>query len=91
VVETICDLIDELAGPAGRRSLVTYVADRPGHDRRYAIDATKIATELGWRPRESFESGLKSTVRWYLDQRDWWRGIQHYRQDRLGLTTGAAR
>jgi len=89
VVETICDLVDELAGPRGRRSLVTYVADRPGHDRRYAIDSSKIAAELGWQPQESFESGLRSTVRWYLDHQEWWQGINHYQQDRLGLAAGA--
>jgi dTDP-glucose 4,6-dehydratase len=90
VVEAICDLVDEMAGPAARRSLITYVADRPGHDRRYAIDAAKIAGELGWQPEESFESGLKATVRWYLDHRDWWQNIGHYHQDRLGLTVAAA-
>ena len=91
VVETICDLVDEMAGPASRRSLVTYVADRPGHDLRYAIDASKIADELGWRPRESFESGLRSTVRWYLDHQEWWQGINHYQQGRLGLAAGGGR
>jgi dTDP-glucose 4,6-dehydratase len=91
VVHTICDLVDELAGPADRRSLVTHVADRPGHDRRYAIDASKIAAELGWQPQESFESGLRATVRWYLDQRGWWQGIDQALQDRLGLAAGTAR
>jgi dTDP-glucose 4,6-dehydratase len=91
VVLAICDLVDALAGGASRRSLVTYVPDRPGHDRRYAIDASKLETELGWRPQESFESGLSATVRWYLDHRDWWQGIGQYRQDRLGLAAGAGR
>ncbi|MGB8839809.1 MAG: dTDP-glucose 4,6-dehydratase [Aliidongia sp.] len=91
VVEAICDLVDELAGGAPRRALITHVADRPGHDRRYAIDATKIEAELGWRPAESFESGLRATVCWYLDHQDWWQAIGHYRQDRLGLAAGVAR
>jgi dTDP-glucose 4,6-dehydratase len=91
VVGAICDLVDELAGGTPRRALITHVADRPGHDRRYAIDASKIEAELGWRPEESFESGLRATVRWYLDHQDWWQAIDHYRQDRLGLAAGAAR
>lgn len=93
VVEAICDLLDEMApdraGP--RRRLVTFVADRPGHDRRYAIDAGKLRRELGWRPAESFESGLRLTVRWYLDNSAWWQAILDgvYRGERLGL--GGAR
>ena len=71
VVHLICDLIDGMAGPLKegglRRKLVTFVKDRPGHDRRYAIDCAKIEHELGWRPDESFETGLKKTIRWYLD------------------------
>ena len=91
MVEAICALVDDMAGvgPAPRRSLVAYVTDRPGHDRRYAIDSSKIAAELGWQPQESFESGLRSTVRWYLDHQEWWQGINHYQQDRLGLAAGA--
>ncbi|MFL6675690.1 MAG: dTDP-glucose 4,6-dehydratase [Massilia sp.] len=77
VVHTLCDMLDELA-PAARsyRSQLTYVADRPGHDRRYAIDARKIERELGWKPAESFESGIRKTVRWYLDNDEWVRQVQ---------------
>ncbi len=74
VVESICDLMDEIAGSKGgvpRRRLITPVKDRPGHDRRYAIDCSKLKKELGWVPEESFESGLKKTVSWYLDHGDW--------------------
>ena len=74
VVKTICDLVDEMRpGSAGssRRELITYVKDRPGHDRRYAIDASKLSRELGWRPAAEFESGLRKTVRWYLDNSAW--------------------
>ena len=74
VVTTICDLVDEMspdAGRAPRRRLISFVEDRPGHDRRYAIDAGKLSRELGWRPAEHFESGLRKTVRWYLDHADW--------------------
>jgi dTDP-glucose 4,6-dehydratase len=79
VVTTICDLVDEMrprAAIGARRNLITYVADRPGHDRRYAIDATKIACELGWNPAERFESGLRKTVAWYLENNAW---IEHVR------------
>ena len=91
VVEAICALMDELApDPAiGRRAeLIRFVADRPGHDQRYAIDASKIARELGWHPLESFESGLRKTVTWYLENRDWWSRIRSgvYRGERLGTT-----
>jgi dTDP-glucose 4,6-dehydratase len=74
VVHTICNLVDEMRpqpGAAPRTRLVTFVADRPGHDRRYAIDATKITRELGWKPAEQFESGLRKTVQWYLDHSAW--------------------
>jgi dTDP-glucose 4,6-dehydratase len=79
IVQTICALLDELRpDPAGPRSrLITYVKDRPGHDRRYAIDARKIERELGWRPAESFESGIRKTVRWYLEHQDWVSHVQN--------------
>ena len=77
IVEIICDIVDEIAGPRGtpRRELITFVKDRPGHDRRYAMDASKIERELDWRPRETFESGISKTVRWYLENEDWVRGV----------------
>lgn len=75
IVEAICDLLDSMAGkPSGmesRRELITFVKDRPGHDRRYAIDFSKLKAELDWTPKESFETGLEKTVRWYLDNREW--------------------
>ncbi|HUX27796.1 MAG TPA: dTDP-glucose 4,6-dehydratase, partial [Terracidiphilus sp.] len=75
VVTTICDLVDEMrtaaVGAAPRRELITFVGDRPGHDRRYAIDASKISRELEWKPAEGFESGLRKTVRWYLEHPSW--------------------
>jgi dTDP-glucose 4,6-dehydratase len=77
VVQTICDILDELVPPetlfsfTSYRSLITYVTDRPGHDRRYAIDASKIESELGWKPAETFESGIRKTVCWYLEHQDW--------------------
>ncbi len=77
VVHTLCALLDELAPKAGSyREQVSFVADRPGHDRRYAIDARKIERELGWRPAETFETGLKKTVQWYLANQDWVRKVQ---------------
>ncbi|MDJ0781033.1 MAG: dTDP-glucose 4,6-dehydratase [Desulfosarcinaceae bacterium] len=73
VVETICDRLDLLVPPTGdaRRNLITFVADRPGHDRRYAIDCSKIETELDWQPQESFASGIEKTIQWYLDNVEW--------------------
>ena len=89
VVQAVCDLVDELAGPlasGSRRGLITHVADRPGHDRRYAIDASKLEGELGWRAREDFDTGLRRTVRWYLERPDWWEPIRaRYAGERLGL------
>jgi dTDP-glucose 4,6-dehydratase len=90
VVRTICALMDELAPSAKigpRESLITYVADRPGHDMRYAIDASRIAADLGWEPQETFESGLRKTVEWYLANRTWWERIRSgvYRGERLGV------
>ncbi|MET1111542.1 MAG: dTDP-glucose 4,6-dehydratase [Allosphingosinicella sp.] len=89
VVETICDLLDArrpLADGRNRRSLIAFVTDRPGHDRRYAIDPSKIERELGWRSLESFESGIAKTIDWYLGNDWWWRPIRDgkYSGDRLG-------
>ena len=94
VVHTICDLVDEAVGvdaEGPRRRLVSFVSDRPGHDFRYAIDAAKIAADLGWKPKQTFEEGLRGTVRWYLANREWWQGIrdQAYAQQRLGLNAAA--
>jgi dTDP-glucose 4,6-dehydratase len=84
IVETICDLLDEVAPRpvSSRRELITFVKDRPGHDRRYAIDARKIGSELGWKPKETLESGIRKTVRWYLENENWVRDVTsgHYRQ-----------
>ena len=97
IVTAICALLDELAPGQPHARLITFVADRPGHDRRYAIDASKIGRELGWAPRETLESGLRKTVEWYLDNRWWWEPIwaERYRGQRLGTLTpadaGAAR
>lgn len=93
VVETICGLLDELVPlkadrqQAGSyRELITFVTDRPGHDRRYAIDASKIQRELGWVPQETFESGIRKTVQWYLENREWWQRVLSgaYQLGRLG-------
>jgi dTDP-glucose 4,6-dehydratase len=78
VVNAVCAILDELRPRADGQSYaaqIAYVADRPGHDKRYAIDASRIAAELGWTPRETFESGIRKTVAWYLDNEDWWRPI----------------
>ncbi|TBW39376.1 dTDP-glucose 4,6-dehydratase [Azotobacter chroococcum] len=91
VVQTLCDLLEELApnkpeGVERYRDLITFVKDRPGHDLRYAIDASKIERELGWKPQETFESGIRKTVQWYLDNRLWWQRVLNgdYRLGRLG-------
>ncbi|MBN8844735.1 MAG: dTDP-glucose 4,6-dehydratase [Sphingomonadales bacterium] len=93
VVQTICDLLDRHAPrPDGQthREQISFVADRPGHDFRYAIDASKIYDELGWEPCESFASGMEATVRWYLANNDWLQAVQSgsYRGERLGLNVG---
>jgi len=89
VVHTLCDNLDELAPSAqGRyKDLITFVTDRPGHDQRYAIDASKIHSDLGWAPQETFETGLRKTVVWYLNNLDWYQNIQNgsYQRQRLGL------
>ena len=88
VVERICDLVDQARpGSKPRRTLITHVKDRPGHDRRYAIDPTKIETEIGWRAEETFDTGLARTVGWYLGNESWWRPLRDkvYRGERLGL------
>lgn len=88
VVEAICDTLDRLVpGNRPRRELITFVADRPGHDQRYAIDASKLENELGWRAEENFETGLEKTILWYLNNEDWWRPLRKsvYSGERLGL------
>ncbi|RTE65236.1 dTDP-glucose 4,6-dehydratase [Amphritea opalescens] len=92
VVHTICDILQQLVPAADSlsvnqyRDLITHVQDRPGHDLRYAIDASKIQRELGWKPAESFESGIRKTVQWYLDNIEWCRRVQDgsYQRERLG-------
>jgi dTDP-glucose 4,6-dehydratase len=91
VVNTLCQLLEEMAPnkPTGIQNytdLITFVKDRPGHDLRYAIDTTKIQQELGWIPTESFETGLKKTVHWYLDNQTWCKRVQDgsYQRQRLG-------
>jgi dTDP-glucose 4,6-dehydratase len=92
VVERLCDLVDEMAGPLSsgpRRNLIRFVQDRPGHDMRYAIDPSSSERELEWRPRHDFDSGMRSTIRWYLENRSWWERVRSgaYRGERLGLAT----
>lgn len=88
VVRGVCSILDKLAPKNGLKheELITFVEDRPGHDGRYAIDASKIGRELGWKPAETFETGLEKTVRWYLDNREWWQPIlaRKYQGQRLG-------
>ncbi|MET0182369.1 MAG: dTDP-glucose 4,6-dehydratase [Caulobacterales bacterium] len=90
VVHAICDALDEFAPDSvvkRRRDLIEFVTDRPGHDRRYAIDCAKIEQDLGWRAQESFESGIRRTIQWYLARRDWWEPIRagRFKGERLGL------
>jgi dTDP-glucose 4,6-dehydratase len=95
VVRLICDLLDErLPAERPRRELIEFVTDRPGHDRRYAIDASRIRAELDWQPTVDFAEGLARTVDWYLENRDWWQRIRdgRYRSERLGVSrTGGGR
>ncbi|MEV4850555.1 dTDP-glucose 4,6-dehydratase [Acinetobacter lwoffii] len=92
VVKTICKILDELKPQASGQayeSLITFVKDRPGHDLRYAIDATKIQNELGWTPTETFETGIRKTVQWYLNNLDWCHRVQDgsYQRERLGVNS----
>jgi dTDP-glucose 4,6-dehydratase len=88
VVHTLCDILDEVAPNSGksRRDLITFVKDRPGHDQRYAIDSSKLQNELGWKPEETFESGIRKTVQWYLDNKTWCDRVLDgsYQGQRLG-------
>jgi len=93
VVEEICDVLDDICPSANpRRELITFVADRPGHDARYAMDISKIKRELGWCPRETFETALRKTVIWYLENSQWWQDIRsgRYSGERLGLVGAPA-
>jgi dTDP-glucose 4,6-dehydratase len=82
----LCDLLDRKGRTRDARRLITFVADRPGHDQRYAIDDTKLRTELGWAPTVSFEQGLDRTVDWYVGTKDWWGPLtERYAGERLGL------
>jgi dTDP-glucose 4,6-dehydratase len=89
VVEQICELLDVLhpSADGGRKRLVSFVPDRPGHDRRYAIDASKLERELGWHAKETFETGLEKTVKWYLANMPWWKSIlqRGYAANRIGV------
>jgi dTDP-glucose 4,6-dehydratase len=88
VVERVCAIMDEIRPGTERHSdLISYVADRPGHDARYAIDATKLETELGWRAQENFDSGIRKTVEWYLENAWWWQPLRErvYSGERLGV------
>ena len=91
VVESICSILDEICpNESGKsyREQITYVTDRPGHDVRYAMDISKIRSELGWEPSHTFEAGLKETIQWYLENHDWWTKLQEkqvYEQQRLGI------
>ena len=91
IVEVICDVLNDIH-PAGSgksyHELITFVKDRPGHDFRYAIDASKLKKEIGWEPKESFNTGIQKTIEWYLKNEEWWKTIQEntYKQERLGIS-----
>ena len=90
IVKTICNILDEIKPSTHLKSymeLITFVTDRPGHDFRYAIDSSKLKNELNWQPKETFESGIKQTINWYLENQSWWQDIQNktYQQERLGV------
>ena len=90
VVERICDIVDDLSpGERPRRELLSFVKDRPGHDQRYAIDATKLTREIGWKAEENFDSGIRKTVEWYLNNPAWWQPLRNtvYSGERLGLNS----
>jgi dTDP-glucose 4,6-dehydratase len=91
VVRRICAVLDELVPrETSRETLIEFVTDRPGHDARYAIDATKLENELGWRAQETFDTGIEKTVRWYLDNAWWWQPLRdRYDGERLGLSDAA--
>ena len=90
VVETIISILDDIKPRSDGKSYreqITYVTDRPGHDVRYAMDISKIRSDLGWNPSHTFEAGLKKTIQWYLNNQDWWKALQQkqiYEQERLG-------
>ena len=90
IVKTICNILDEIKPSTHLKSymeLITFVTDRPGHDFRYAIDSSKLKNELNWVPKETFETGIKQTINWYLENQTWWQDIQNntYQQERLGV------
>ncbi len=91
IVNSICNILDKILpkSDGSYADLISYVTDRPGHDFRYAIDASKIQTKLGWSPKESFDSGIRKTIEWYLTNKSWWENIQNnsYQQERLGVVT----
>ncbi len=91
IVKIICDIMDELkpSKNGSYRNLISFVNDRPGHDKRYSVNSTKLQKSLKWKPKESFSTGIKKTIEWYLNNEDWWRKIQenNYHQQRLGLET----
>lgn len=91
VVTRICEILDRLVGGRRHADLIEFVTDRPGHDARYAIDATRLETELGWKAQETFETGIEKTVRWYIDNAWWWRPLStRYAGERLGIIDGPA-